>query len=68
MTGCLYLRVLRGVDDVTLPVHHTVHWDARDDIGLDELKLIHEFSRGSGELWLFQCRVKGLLPLHGLTV
>lgn len=62
-----YLGVLRGVDDVACPVHHPVHWDPRDDVGLDELQLIHELGRGSGELWLFQGRVKGLLPPHGLT-
>lgn len=62
----LYLWIFRGVDDLALPVHHPVHWNSRDDIGLDELKAIHILSRGSGKLGLICRRVKGLLPVHPL--
>lgn len=65
--GWQYLRVLGGVDDIALPVHYPVHWDPRDDIGLDELELIHKLCWSSWELWLFQWWVKRLLPSHGLT-
>lgn len=66
-SGRLYLRVLGGVDNIALPVHDPVHRDARDDIGLDELELVHKLGRGSWELWLFQRRVKGLLLPRGLA-
>ena len=60
-----YLRVLWGVDDLSLPVHHPVNGDPRDDVRLDELQTVYKLSRGSGELRLV-CGVKGLLPAHPL--
>lgn len=37
-----YMGILAGVDDLALPVHDAVDGDPRDDIGLDEFKLIYE--------------------------
>lgn len=65
MSG-LYLRVLGGVDDISLSVHDPVYWDSRDDVRLDELKVVHKFGRRSWKLRLFQRRVKGLLQLCSL--
>lgn len=50
----MYLRVFRGVDYFALPVHDPVHRDARDNIGLNELEMVHKLCRGSRELRLFQ--------------
>lgn len=37
-----HMGVFIGVDDLALAVHDTVDGDARNDIGLDELKLVYK--------------------------
>lgn len=61
-----HLRVLGRVDDLALSVHHPVHRDAGDHIGLDELKLVHKLSRGSRELRFLSGRVERLLAPSSL--
>lgn len=46
------MGVFTGVDDLALAVHDTVDGDTRDDIGLDELKLVYKLRRGPWELGL----------------
>lgn len=46
------MGVFTGVDDLALAVHDTVDGDARNDIGLDELKLVYKLCRGPWELGL----------------
>lgn len=62
-----YLGILGRVDDLALSVHDSIHRDSRDHVGLDELQVIDELRRGSGELRLLHGRIKRLLALSSLA-